>query len=194
MHSTASSRIVVLVVLVLLLAAVACAPASPEERVEQARAQTTVELLSFAVLEEPVVSPDAAMEPEESAADDAEDQAVDDSDETAAAADADAAEVEPAIEMSSDVILDLLVSSDADEPLAGFTVEYEHVDSRQQVKDARRLWIETPGLLRGVGTQLSVVVDDIDYEEGDGFSVTLLTPAPEAERSEYREFRDAGDS
>ncbi|HVS16220.1 MAG TPA: hypothetical protein VMV46_20065 [Thermoanaerobaculia bacterium] len=156
-----------------------CTQLSPEEQVESVRAETTVELLSFAISETPVEEPDAAAE--EAAAEVAEEPA-----EPAEPAS------EPAAAVRTDVILDLLVSTNANEPLSGITVEYEHVDAAETVKDRRRLWLDTANLVRGAGAQLSLVVEDVEYQEGDGFSVSVRTPVPEAERSEYREFQGAG--
>jgi hypothetical protein len=163
----------------------ACAQRTPEERVESVRAQTSVELLSFAVSQTPVegTTEEAEAAAEEAAEDAAEEPSAEESVETGIAP----------VPVRTDVILDLLVSTDSDPPLPGITVEYEHVDGSQAVKDRRRLWIDTPNLVRGVGAQVSLVVEDVDYQEGDGFSVTVRTPVPETERAEYREFQGAGE-
>lgn len=180
--------LLLLVSSILSVGLVGCAQLSPADQVEAARAQTSVELRSFAVREEPVEQP-AEMEGEE--------------DETAAeeSSDAESADQESADEMadagvpvSVEVDLDLLVSSEADDPLDGITVEFEQVDVDRNPKDTRRLWLETPDLMRGVGAQYTLTVQDVDYVEGDGFSVTVRSPIPEAERSEYREFQGAGES
>lgn len=179
-----------LIALVTLAVLAGCAPSSPADQVEEARAQTTVELISFAVREEPVASP--APEPtgdtEEGVAEDepaGEEDAGDAEDAEAAAAD---------VPVRTDLLLDLLVSSAADDPLSGITVELEHVDADQNVKDTRLLWVPTPNLVRAVGAQVTVTVEDVDYAEGDGFSVSVRSPVPEGERSEYGEFQDLSES
>ncbi|HVS62557.1 MAG TPA: hypothetical protein VMT85_03525 [Thermoanaerobaculia bacterium] len=185
-----------LIALVTLAVLFGCAPSSPADQVEEARAQTTVELISFAVREEPVASPapeptgdteEGEVEGEPAGEEDAvgAEDAAGEEDVEAAATD---------VPVRTDVLLDLLVSSAADDPLSGITVELEHVDGDQNVKDTRLLWVPTPNLVRAVGAQVTVTVEDVDYAEGDGFSVSVRSPVPEGERSEYGEFQDLSES
>ena len=90
----------------------------------------------------------------------------------------------------SDVILDVLVSTEARETLAGLTIELEHVDASLAVKGTRRMWIDVSGIQRGAAGQLSLVAEDVPYEDGDAFAVSVRSPIPVAERGEYQEFAD----
>lgn len=205
----ATTSLVATACFVTLTGLAGCAQPTAEERVAAVRAQTKVELLSFAVREEPVVAPvlepvaeeAAAAEPgpagnagAQAAAGDEPDEAIPNEEipnkEIADEETADAGDVP----VTADVLLDLLVSCAADQPLAGITVEFEQVDASQNVKDSRRLWVPTPNLVRAVGAQFSVTVEDVDYVEGDGFSVTVRSAVPETERSEYPEFQSLGES
>jgi len=181
-----------LIVLVVLGALASCAPTAPEDQVEEARAQTTVELLSFAVREQPLIAP---VEDAADAADAAATESETATEEEGESAEEETAAVEPIeVPVRTDVLLDLLVASQADAPLDGITVELEQVDSNQAVKDTRMLWVETPNLARGVGAQVTVTVEDVDYTEGDGFRVDVESPVPANERSQYREFQGLGES
>lgn len=182
-----------LIALVTLAVVAGCAPSSPADQVEEARAQTTVELISFAVREEPVASP--APEPTGDAEEGVAEEEPAGEEDAGGAEDAEDAEAATAeVPVRTDVLLDLLVSSAADDPLSGITVELEHVDADQNVKDTRLLWVPTPNLMRAVGAQVTVTVEDVDYAEGDGFSVSVRSPVPEGERSEYGEFQDLSES
>lgn len=124
----------------------------------------------------------------------AEDAAEDADAEGADGEGADGAEGEDLAEevpVATDVVLDILVGTKGQETLDGLTVEVEQVDSAGNVKDRRLLWLDTSNVLRGQGSQMAVVLEDVDYADGDAFAVTLVSPVPAAERSEYREFDTA---
>jgi hypothetical protein len=170
-----------------------CRPMSPIDRLEAQRGQYTVELTSFILEQEPLdvlieaspSEPDAALEEttEEGTEGGTEEGTAEDTEEGT-----DELAVEPMLR--TNVVLDLLVSTEGD-PLPGISVDFEHVDANRNMKERRLLWLETAELVKGVGVQLSAVVDDVDYQEGDGFHVEVRSPVPEAERSEYRELASA---
>ncbi|HVR28770.1 MAG TPA: hypothetical protein VMS86_04485 [Thermoanaerobaculia bacterium] len=174
----------------LLLAAQACGPQlTPEEKTELIRSQYTAELKSLTVKQDPL-----------SVMDDETSEAV--ADATAAEAEgaspAAAAELDPAADaepaaaappVRSDAILDILLSTTSQQYLPGVTLDLEHVDAARRVKDRRSLWVDTSSLGRGPGIQITHVLENVDWEEGDGFFVEVRTPIPPEERADYREFR-----
>ena len=59
-------------------------------------------------------------------------------------------------------------------------------------KAAWKIWVDTAGLPKANQKQVSHILEDVDYQEGDGFSAEIRHPVPEAERGDYREFSGAG--
>lgn len=100
--------------------------------------------------------------------------------------------IEPNVE--KDILLDILVKSEADDALAGLTVDLEHVDSTGNLKASHRFFLETGDVRRGTVGTFSEKLVNVDFTEGDGFTVNVRSPVPEAERSEYREFDGVGGS
>jgi hypothetical protein len=92
-----------------------------------------------------------------------------------------------------EVLLDVLVRHAGGEPLPGITLDVSMVDARRQEKARRRLWIDLPPAVGTGGTQLSLVLTDVDYQPGDGFWVEVRSPVPAAERGEYRELGELGE-
>ena len=90
----------------------------------------------------------------------------------------------------SDVIHDILVSTTSNEYLPGVTLDVEHVDADHEEKDRRTLWVDTSGLVRGGGTQVTHVLEDVDWQTGDAMYVEIRSPIPPEERAEYREFEE----
>jgi hypothetical protein len=91
-------------------------------------------------------------------------------------------------EVTSDVVLDIVVRHDSREKLPGITVEVELADGARREKEHYRVWIDTPRIERGPGAQVSYVLEDVPYVEGDAFFVEVRSPVPAAERGLYREF------
>ncbi len=87
-----------------------------------------------------------------------------------------------------EILLDVLVQWDGREPLPGLTLDLTMADAAGREKGARKLWVDTAGLDRGPGRQLTLTVDDLPYQAGDGFFVEVRVPIPPAERGDYREF------
>jgi hypothetical protein len=92
-------------------------------------------------------------------------------------------------QVRTDVILDILVSTTSDEYLPGITLDVEHVDAERREKDRRTLWVDTSALVRGGGTPVTHVLENVEWDEGDAFYVEVRTPVPAEERASYREFQ-----
>lgn len=173
---------VVLIGIGLLL--VGCQQLTPEQKIESLRGQYKVELLSVAALGQQ--GPEAAEEAQgeadvdEGAASEAADSSTEDEDAAA-------------MPKTTDVMLDILISTEAAEPLPGLTLDVSQ-GGPQGEKATYRIWVNTSKVTRGSGTQISHVLEGIDYEEGDGFHVEVRTPVPETERGDYAEFSQAGES
>lgn len=189
-----STAAVVLMSAAVVSVVAGCGPQlSPEEEVEAIRSRYTAELQSLTVKQDPTtesqdLSPESQDPPQSAEGALGEDEA---GGEPAAAAELGEAEAEqtPAERpVETDVILDILVSTTSDEYLAGVTLDVFQVDAEEREKDRRHIWVDTSDLLRGGGTQVTHVLEDVDYEPGDGFYVEVRTPIPPDERAEYREF------
>ena len=165
-----------------VLLAGACSQQSPEERIEALRAQYDVELTSFSVNDQPLVTPaedEEAAEPGEVTAE-------------AETAEQVAAAPPPEIPTTTQVLLDILVTSEADDGLPGLTVEVEQVGADGSVKMERTLWLDVSQVSRGSGAQITELIEDVDYQDGDAFAVSIRSPVPPADRGAYREFGNVG--
>jgi hypothetical protein len=160
-----------------------CAQLSPEESVELRRSQYNVQLTSIAVDDQPQLAPVEAAEAELEAA--ATPPAIGEGEIIA--------EHEAMVVTTTQAVLDILVTTEADEGLPGLTVELEQIGANGAVKMQRQLWLDVSRVVRGSGAQITHVVEDVDYEEGDGFAISVRSPVPPGERDAYREF-DANDS
>ena len=163
--------------LLLLAALSACAPKSPEERVAAARGSYRATLNGFVVQEEVVGAGETVeggeMEP--------------------AATEEPVAEGEemPEPEVIQNVLVDILVQHDSYELLSGVTVEIWQVDASEETKGHWQLWVDTEGLPKATATQVGHVLEDVSYEDGDGFAAEIRL-VPEGERGDYREYSEAG--
>ena len=143
----------------------ACGPAlTPEEQVEAKRAEYAAELTSWTVSQNPTAQDSA--EGEEADADDSS----------------------TPLEVSTEVLLDILVSTESEGSLPGLTVDLTHVDAEMAEKARRTLWIDTSSVSKGSGVQMSHVLADVDYAPGDMFHIEIRASIPPQERSAYREF------
>lgn len=179
-----------LILLPLMLLVASCAPKDPVERVNQARAKYQVRLNSWLVKPAPIV------EVPENEGDTGEAAMA----ESAAVAEEVAAEGEEIAEevmevetgpTSTDVIFDLLVLFEGNDPLPGVTVEVIHDGAGGATKESRLQWIETGGLVRGDTRQVTIELEGWALEEGDSFGVSLRSVVPAEDRSQYREFAEA---
>ncbi len=158
-----------LVVLFGLLAiVVGCQEKDPALLVESLRAQYTAQAQSF-YIDERVVEAEPVL--------DSEGQEV---------------SIEPTVER--DLLLDIVVKNGSQSRLETLTVEYEHYDSSENLKDTRRMVLDVGHILAGTVGQFSETIENVDYNEGDKFSMSIRNPVPAAERSEYPEFTASRDS
>ncbi len=89
-------------------------------------------------------------------------------------------------------ILDILVSRKGRVGLPGLTVDITQADPQGHEKGHWQAYLDVSSVLPGSGTQISYTLDDVQYQEGDGFYVEVREPVPAAERGEYREFQESG--
>jgi len=186
-HAAVIRSFAVLTALVSVLVVSACSQPTGAERVAQQRAEYTATLNGFTVREtplEPVM--EEPMEGEETA-DDA--MAADD------AMEGESMDDEMMMpEVRQDVLLDIVLEKNGrSDGLEGITVDVAHVDASESEKTHFRIYVETGGLVNGSSTQVTHVLEDVDYEEGDGFSAEVRQNVDPNTRSDYREFNDAAD-
>jgi len=181
---------------VLALGLMACEQPTHEERVAGLRAKYEASLNGFAVRETPVAM-DLETVPGEGEA--ATEEALDEvaAEETGAvdvAGEEGEMETGEAMEpmMRYDVILDIVVRHTSNEMLPAITLDLSHADVAGVEKEHRRLWVDTSDLAKGDSLQVNETLEDVDYEEGDGFHVEVRRPIPAAERGEYRELARGG--
>lgn len=197
-----------------LLLLAGCQSETFEERVTRLRQGYTISSSSFAVKPPPppvapgVAEGDAATEGEPAAEGEAatpeeegltaEEGAPEAAAEAAGAA-GEAAEgedgilVEDLIPVKQDVLLDLVVRNDnVRGSLPGLTLDVTQVDAAGNEKADWRAWIDTSGIQRGPGSQLTHELTDVEFAEGDTFRVEVRNPVPPGERGEYQEFTPQG--
>jgi len=169
----------------LVLAGCPGEPEDPAERIAEARSGYSAELNGYTVDQVPL----AGAEPPaiETGADADAEAAVGESDELAEDAETERLAEVP---LRQDVILDILVSRRGHDALPGITVDVSQVDAQENEKASWKAYIDTSDLPRGPGAQMVHRLEDVDYEEGDGFFVEVRHPVPAAERGEYREFQE----
>ncbi len=170
---------------------VSCAEKSPEEKVEAMRRLYTAELTNFVVMQTPVADTesdsvsDSVSEP--TAAGDAPDSQADDGSASEEEG-ADAPAEPPPVEVSRSILLDILVQNTGSEALPGITVDISQIDPSGQEKGSWKVFLELPNLAHGMTEQVSYVLEDADFVEGDGFHAEVRSPVPAAERGAYAEF------
>lgn len=163
----------------------ACAQQTHEERVAEMRSRYTAELKNFIVREEPeagmgVAGEEMAMEGEAMDEGEAGEAAGETGDEMAAE--------EAMVPVTQKVLLDVLVRNENQENLPWLTLDVEQVDADEATKGEWRIYVDTSTIGRGPGTSVTHTLEDIDYQAGDGFTVSVRHPVPEAERGDYPEF------
>jgi hypothetical protein len=167
-----------LVVMTLLLA-VACTPPSPEERVAEARSRYDATLNAFHVRADPLApAVDEEMMAAEGEGGEGE-------------ADEEMMEPEPMpVPVRQDVVLDLLIQTHTDDTLDNLTLDISQIDPAGNPKADYRAYVDVSHILKGPGQQVEYVLEDIDYQEGDGFAVEVRQVPPE-EYGDYQEFVEA---
>jgi hypothetical protein len=157
-------------IVAIYLGSTGCGKESFAEHVSRLRAGYTATLNGFVVQQQPLEQPAPG------AADESQ----------GAVAEAPEEATAPAVQQN--VVLDILVRNDNDERLPGLTLDVTQADRDGHEKATWKVWVDSSGIGPGPGVQLSHVLKDVDYQQGDGFNVEVRTPIQPAERSDYREF------
>lgn len=170
----------------------ACGPSDPTAEIEDARSRYSAEVVSFSVDQRPESPPVEPPTGDDAAGDaaDAEGEAEVGSDE--AALEETMEPTEP-IDVRQDVLLDILLRFDGQDALDGLTLDITHVDPDKQEKGAYKAYIDVSDVHRGPPAQIVHRLEDVPYEEGDGFHAEVRSPVPAAERDQYREFAETGE-
>jgi hypothetical protein len=169
-----------LAALVLLAALGGCSQKSPLEQMIENRSRYSAELNGFFVEETPIVVEATGEEmPAEG------EFAAEEGDEMEMPTDLDFG-TSPAVDQRAQ--LDILLKHDSFEKLPGITVDITQVDAGMNQKGRWLLWLDTANVERANPTQYSHVIEDLEYVEGDAFSVEVRHPIPEGERGDYKEF------
>jgi len=92
------------------------------------------------------------------------------------------------IEVFEKVRLDILIQHRSREKLPGLTLDISMVDSAEMEKGHWRVWFDTSDVTKATVTQFTHILEEVGYEEGDGFFVEVRHPIPVEERGDYREF------
>jgi hypothetical protein len=162
----------------------ACSSSTPLEQLEATRAEYKANLNSFFVRETPLeVEPAPTVEGEGEA-----DEPVAGSEDAADAAEGEGEMAMAEPEVRLDAMLDVIVQHDSRNPLDGITLDITMVDANQQELASWRRWVDTAGLPKANQRPVSLVLEDVDYEEGYGFFVEIRAFVAESERGEYREY------
>ncbi len=194
------SRVLLCVVAVTCIAVLTgCAAKSPEEKVAEIRSQYTVRLNTWAPRDpEPMVDEGMGDPMSEDGAEGAVAEVAEAAaEESAAMAEGDESTEESAEEMAADtgpqtraIFFDLIVRFDGLESLPGITVDITHADAFQKEKGQYHYWLDTPGMVKSDTRQIDFELEDVEFIDGDVFSVALRTPVAPEERGDYREFAD----
>jgi hypothetical protein len=158
---------------------------SPEAKVARLRGMYSARLNGFLVQAQP------APEPEVYAEEGVEPMAPDTEMEEGEAEGEMAEPMEPA-PANPDIMLDILIQHDSPELLPGITLDISMADGAGNAKGDWKVWFDTATMKKANVTQYTHVLEDVPYEEGDGFFVEVRHPVPAEERGEYSEFSSAG--
>jgi hypothetical protein len=164
--------------------ALACTsePEDPAERVSEIRSRYSARLNGLVVHQVPQPPVGSPAEPPVEVPGEAAEPVADDQ--------AEGVEVLPPVPVAQAVTLDILVSKDGRDTLPSLTLDITQVDVQEEAKASWKAYLDVADVQRGPGTQISYRLEDVEYEEGDGFHVEVRHPVPAAERGEYREFQE----
>ncbi|MEM1181457.1 MAG: hypothetical protein AAGM22_24145 [Acidobacteriota bacterium] len=186
----------------LLLLTAGCQEKSPEEKIAEARASYVVELNSWFPREpepEPIAEDAAAEDGEAADGEAADGDGADETEGEDAAGEEAAGEEEVAVldvdaagPQTVNLLFDLIVLFEGEEPLPGLTLDVSQADSSGAEKKLWRHYLELPPHVKTETKQVSFETPGVEFEEGDQFSVTLRKVIPPEERGDYREFASAG--
>ena len=169
-----------------MLFLVACGGGSPEEKVARVRGMYSARLNGFIVQAKP--APEPEIYTEEGAEPMAPEAALEEGEGEGEMAEP----MEMAPPANPDILLDVLIQHDSPDLLAGITVDVSMADGSGTEKGAWKIWFDTATVKKANATQYTHVLEDVPYEEGDGFFAEVRHPVPAEERGDYREFSSAG--
>ncbi|NWG00555.1 MAG: hypothetical protein HXY19_06395 [Thermoanaerobaculaceae bacterium] len=86
--------------------------------------------------------------------------------------------------------LDLFVLNRGRERLRSLTLQVVVVDANGKDRAAKRVTVDTSGLLPGVASQLTAVVEGLEVREGETVLVELENEVPESERGQFPEYAE----
>lgn len=181
---------------VLTFGLIACQPASGPERVTALRDTYEATLNSFNVVETPMVEESGmAVEVEAETEGDVAEEAAEgegEAGEEGAGDEMAEDEVVEEVPMRQDVMLDVILrKTGGGGQLDGVTLDVFQVDADEQDKANYRIYVETAGLNKGSRNQISHVIKDVDFAEGDKFAVEVRANVPPELYGEYKEYSDA---
>lgn len=101
------------------------------------------------------------------------------------------AETEP-VDVDQKVVLDIRLRHSGAGKLPGVTLDITQADSSDNEKARWRRYVETDGM--AVEKSVSVTLEDVDYEAGDGFHAEVLHTVPPEQRNNYQEFAEQASS
>lgn len=99
----------------------------------------------------------------------------------------------PPVSVEQTVVLDVVVRHEAPEKLGVLTLDISQVAAGSELEKAHyRQTVDVSKIERGPGTQVSITLESVGYQPGDGFAVEVRQAIPEAERSFYPELSPGG--
>lgn len=185
--------------LLLALPWLGCKPQDPVERVAEMRAHYTAEVNPSGFVarprqaEPPATESTTAGEPgDETAAQPAADAPPTAGDNTAGDdGTGEETAAEPTAPPRYDVILDMLIKNDNRENLPQLTLDIVQTDLAGNEVTRYRATIDSSKITRGMVTQVSYTLEDIEFHEGEQMFYVQVRPVPPEERSLYPEFNVA---
>ena len=204
-HDSAFHRSLLLLPFLALVVLAACTPKTPQQVVEETRAQYKVTLNAF-LPQEPAMDESMMEEPMEGEMSEngesmdtpdamGEDQMAEGETMEGEMAEGEMTEgemMDDGAAATRNIIFDVLVQFSGTKPLPGLTLDITQADAFEKEKATFRYYLETGPMVKSEAKQMSFTLEDVAFETGDVFSVELRSTVPAAEQGEYREFAEAG--
>ena len=84
--------------------------------------------------------------------------------------------------------LDKAIESAANQTVPGVTIDIEHLDAGRGTKDRTTFWVDASQLAGSGPARIQHVLENVAWQTGDTYAVSVRSPIPDAERADYREF------
>lgn len=176
------SIVLIALLVLLVLPMTACGPSSPEGKTAQIRAGYKIEINSWRAMEKDPP-------PVEEGAEETEASAEETGDATGDEAGEEAGEEMATGPQTTDIFFDLIIYFRGKKSLEGLTVDITHASASEEAKGTYQVYVETPGIVNGETQQADFLLEDVPFEEGDRFALTLVEGVPE-DLGNYREFSE----